>query len=283
MENKALRFNQGKLRIELVPTSAIEGIASILTYGANKYTVKNEDGSIKVRGDNNWRSGLLWSGVLSSMKRHIAAFERGEDLDKESGLYHIDHAMCNLSFIREFYRTHPEMDDRLHTYLHRPKIALDVDNVICDWTKAWGEEFNLCPRPDCWHFSYDNGKRFGMPKEDLEAFYRKIPRQIDPKDLPFEPHCYVTARSIDEELTKKWIEDNGFPTAPVYTVPFGASKVDIVKKSGADMVIDDSYANFVELNNAGICCLLYDAPHNRRYDVGYKRVMNFEDFKQRFL
>ena len=34
----------------------------------------------------------------------------------------------------------------------------------------------------------------------------------------------------------------------------------------------DSFENFVELNNAGICCFLFDAPHNRRYYVGYKRI-----------
>lgn len=38
-----------------------------------------------------------------------------------------------------------------------------------------------------------------------------------------------------------------------------------------------NYKNFVELNNAGICCYLYDAPHNRRYNVGHKRLFSLKD------
>ena len=67
------------------------------------------------------------------------------------------------------------------------------------------------------------------------------------------------------------------------TVGLGKSKVDVLKEAGIDMFIDDRYENFVELNKNGICCFLMDMPHNRRYDVGYKRIYGFDDFKQRFL
>ena len=39
----------------------------------------------------------------------------------------------------------------------------------------------------------------------------------------------------------------------------------------------ERFKNFVELNNAGICCFLFDAPHNRRYDVGYKRIKSLSE------
>jgi len=41
--------------------------------------------------------------------------------------------------------------------------------------------------------------------------------------------------------------------------------------------VDDRFENFVELNNAGICCFLFDAPHNTRYDVGYKRIKSLSE------
>ncbi len=221
--------------------------------------------------------------MIASVERHIRAFKQGEDFDFDLKTKHLANAAWGLMGILEYYRIRPEFDDRQHRYLRRPKIALDIDNVICDWTKGWGEKWEISTRPTSWQFSYKNGERFGMLKEDLEQLYRDMPRQIEPSDLPFEPHCYVTARSICPELTKKWIEDTGFPCAPLYVVPFGASKVEKVKESGADWVIDDSFANFTELNNAGICTFLYDAPHNHRYEVGYKRLKDFEDFKTRFL
>ncbi len=42
---------------------------------------------------------------------------------------------------------------------------------------------------------------------------------------------------------------------------------------------DDKYETFVEMNKAGILCFLYDAPHNQRYDVGFKRIKNLSELK----
>jgi len=53
--------------------------------------------------------------------------------------------------------------------------------------------------------------------------------------------------------------------------------VDVAMKSGIEIYVDDRYENFVELNNAGICCFLFDAPHNRRYQVGFKRIYSLSE------
>ncbi len=294
------RYNKGKNRVELIPTRPLELIGDVYTKGAHKYTVYEkpdgsyvsgkdiplaECGTYKVveDGSNNWRKGLHWTEAIGSVQRHINAFKNGEDIDPELQTYHLANAAWGLLALLEFYKTHPELDDRQHNYLKRPRIGIDIDNVICDWTKGWGEYHGLPTRPAAWQFHYGNRDKFGMPKEELEALYKTLPRQCEPHELPFEPCAYLTARSVDPELTKQWLEEHGFPTAPVYTVPFGTSKVEVAKQAGIDWFIDDSMDNFVELNNAGICCFLYDAPHNQRYDVGYKRVKDFADFKQRFL
>lgn len=266
----ALRYNEGKPRYDLLESYALEQLVKVFTAGSKKYA------------DRNWEKGMSWSKMIASLKRHLAAFEKGEDFDPETGLSHMSHCAWNAMGLVSYTKLYPEGDDRPHNYLTNKRIGLDIDNVICDWTKGWGQHHSITERPACWHFSYENSQRFAN-KEMLNDLFSKLPRQIEPEELPFEPVAYVTARSIDESITKKWLEDNGFPCVPVYTVPFGASKVEMIKKAGIEWFIDDSFQNFVELNNAGICCFLYTAPHNERFNVGYKRIKDFKDFKERFL
>lgn len=266
MKEEGLRFNEGKLRVDLVPPSAITGIAEVLGFGAQKYA------------PNNWKKGMAWSKVSSSLQRHLLAFLEGEDRDKESGLLHIDHVLCNAAFLKEYYKICPQFDDRNQNYLNRPKIGLDIDEVLCNWIEPWCEKFGY-ERPCAWNFSYANGQHFKelMESGDFDDFFANLPRLIDPKDIPFEPHCYVTSRSVPVSVTETWLQKNGFPTAPVYCVGFGESKVEVAKKSGLDIFVDDRYENFLELNKAGICTYLWDSPHNQRYDVGYKRIKSLKE------
>lgn len=97
------RYNNGKPRMGLLDMEALTGLAEVLTFGANKYAA------------NNWRKGLPTTNILDSMLRHIAAIQRGEDVDPESGLAHIDHVGCNWMFLSNYFK-HPELykglDDR---------------------------------------------------------------------------------------------------------------------------------------------------------------------------
>jgi hypothetical protein len=267
-EEKGLRFNNGKTRHDLVPAFAQEQYAKVISAGSVKYLPRN------------WEKGMEWTTVMASMKRHILAIERGEDYDPETGLLHSAHVMCNAAFLTEYYRIYPQGDDRPHKYLSMPRIGLDVDDVICDFIPAFMERFGL-QEPTNWSWSYGNSARFKELAEDPNAitdFYLKLKPKCDPLSLPFEPHCYITSRSIpSEDTTRQWIEQNGFACKPVYTVPFGASKVEVARNAGIDIFVDDKYENFVELNRAGICCYLFDAPHNQRYDVGHKRLYALSD------
>jgi hypothetical protein len=271
--DKGLRYNVGKTRHDLVPAFAQEQYARVLTKGAEKYA------------DRNWEKGMQWSKVLESMKRHVLAFERGEDYDPETGCLHMAHVMCNAAFLTEYYKIFPQGDNRPHEYLRRPKIGLDIDEVLCDWVGGWqkyfGKHNTIDDRPTCWNFDYTTSGRFkSLPKEVLEELYINLPVKISPSDIPFEPHCYITSRSVPVELTKQWLQKNGFSTAPVYSIGFGESKIDVAKSSGLEVYVDDRFENFVELNNAGICTFLMDAPHNQRYNVGYKRIYSLKDLIQ---
>lgn len=264
-KNKALRFNQGKLRYDLIPEFAEQELVRVLTYGATKYA------------PNNWKKGFEWTSVEASLKRHLSEWKKGEDIDPESNCYHMAHVMTNAAYLLEFYKIYPQGDNRDHPYLRRAKIGLDIDEVLADWVGHWtryhGQEV-----PETWNFDRDIKAKFESLKDDKE-FWLSIPLKTKPSQLFFEPHCYITSRSIPVEWTQEWLDKNGFPATKVYSVNLDQSKVQVAKESGIDIFVDDRFENFVELNRAGICCYLFDAPHNKRYDVGHKRIYSISDLK----
>lgn len=270
------RFDEGKIRHELMPAYAINELAKAYTMGALKYS------------PHNWRKGMKWSRVIDSLKRHLNAIERGEDYDgtkgvmKEgkSGLLHAAHVAWNAITLLEYYHIYPQGDDRQHAYLNTNKIGLDIDEVLCNFTYGWHKRWEDTPHtPTTWYYDRKMKERMEeMGKTgELETFYLGLKPKISSEDLPFEPHCYVTARPVNTVITEKWLDMHGYPQRPVYTVPLGKSKVDIIKKSGIDIFVDDSFSNFIELNKEGICTFLWDAPHNQRYQVGYKRIKNLNE------
>lgn len=261
MKEEGLRYNEGKLRFDLLHPVAQEGIVKVLTRGAIKYEPRN------------WEKGMSWTSVIASLKRHLNAFERGEDYDPETGLLHIDHLQCNAHFLSAYYRIAPQYDDRRS--FSRLKIGLDVDEVLADWVGHW-TKYHGQEVPETWNFDRNITAKFNLLKDDKE-FWMSIPVKTSPAEINFEPHCYITSRSIPKSWTEEWLDRNGFPTMPVYSVGIGESKIDVAKKSGIDIFVDDRYENFVELNDAGICCFLFDAPHNRRYEVGYRRIKSLKE------
>jgi len=274
----AARFNQGKTRFGLISDIALRDIAEVYTKGAAKYTKHQDDDPSKpliLDGSVNWKKGLKWLDVMESVQRHIQAFKEGEDFDPEMGTKHLANAAWGLMAILEYYHTHPELDNRHHFYLHTPKIGLDIDEVLADFVGGVMERVEDMKRSTFWHDPRINDIFPQLVNDD--EFWLGLKVKTWPSKLLFEPHCYITSRPIDVALTKKWLVDNGFPDRPVYSIGHNQSKVHVAKESGVEIFVDDRFDNFVELNKAGICTYLFDAPHNQRYNVGHKRIKDLSE------
>lgn len=263
--HKGLRYNSGKLRYDLLHTKALEGITRVMTKGAEKYE------------DRNWEIGMAWSTTIQSLERHLAAFKSGEDFDKETGELHVDHLQCNAHFLSTFYHTYPQGDDR-DLWFKRPlkKVFLDIDGIVADFEKHFLEYLNL-PK----HSSTDwNDYRFRdnfIKIQNDGKFWNGIPSLINPLDLDYPIAGYVTARPISNDITSKWLDQNGFPKGELINVGMCVSKVEALKGK-CDVFIDDSIYNFIELQNAGITCFLMTRSHNKKYEVGMKRVDSVKEF-----
>lgn len=88
-----------KVRMDLLDPLALEGLAAVLTFGAKKYA------------SHNWRGGINLSRVFGALLRHTFSILRGEYIDPESGLPHIDHVGCCWMFASNFMKTRPDLDD----------------------------------------------------------------------------------------------------------------------------------------------------------------------------
>lgn len=248
---------------ELAPPFAQEQYAKVLTFGAKKYS------------PHNWERGMKWSRIIGAIKRHTLAIERGEDYDQETGLLHSAHLMCEAGFLTEYYKIFPHGDDRENEIMRGYRIGLDIDDVLSDFCPAFCKRYGL-EEPKFWMFDRDIAKKFDELAQDRE-FWTSLPVKTAPDSLPFEPVCYITSRKIPKEWTEEWIDRNGFARVPVYQVGIDGSKVEVAQKARLDIFVDDRFENFAELTNAGIFTYLFDAPHNRRYDVGHRRIYSLKD------
>ena len=88
--DQSAKADAGKPRLSLVPPAAVEETAKVREYGCRKYPEGGRD---------NWRNVTIDRHFEAAL-RHIwkAANDYGK-IDPESGLMHVSHALCDLSFV----------------------------------------------------------------------------------------------------------------------------------------------------------------------------------------
>ena len=96
----AKHFDDGKPDLSLIPSVAEEAMARAMMYGTNKY------------GRYNYCNGHEAGKLIASAKRHLSAWYNGEENDKESGVSHLGHAMCNIAMLLRQIELGTMKDDR---------------------------------------------------------------------------------------------------------------------------------------------------------------------------
>ena len=87
MTASGIKYDSEKPKMNLLPPKAIVEISKVLTFGAEKYDAEN------------WRKlDDLQNRYTAGALRHIFAHMDGEELDPETNLSHLAHAMCCLLF-----------------------------------------------------------------------------------------------------------------------------------------------------------------------------------------
>lgn len=98
----------GKPRWDLMSPVLLNGIARVLTFGANKYA------------DRNWEKGIKFGRVFAALMRHLWAWWGGELTDPETGESHLYHAGCCLMFLAHFE------DGEYEVFDDRPSVDKDA-------------------------------------------------------------------------------------------------------------------------------------------------------------
>ena len=99
-----------KIRLELAPPELLFAVGAVLTFGAKKYA------------DRNWELGMSWGRVFGALMRHLWAWWGGKgpttksfifgDLDLETGMSHLWHAGCCITFLIAYEERGVGTDDR---------------------------------------------------------------------------------------------------------------------------------------------------------------------------
>lgn len=295
-KTEARRYNTGKLRYALLPHRPIRDLVEVYTKGAHKYTIyENDNGDIIYGKDipfeesaglrvvddgaDNWRRGQPWTKSMESVKRHIAAWDMGEDMDSDLGTHHLANAAWGLLALLEYNYTKKELDDREKNLIGFKKFGLDIDSVLSDFTPHFLSYLGLDPAPATHWNDPRLAANFHKITND-KNFWLEMPILNGPDKLIFEPSCYITARSVPAEWTSEWLDRNGYPKAKVISIGRYDSKVNAAKEMGIEAFLDDKFENCVELNQAGIQCYMLTAEHNTKYGNLSMRVNTIGEFNK---
>ena len=105
--------------VALLDPGWVEGVARVLGYGAHKYAPWN------------WLKGKELSRDAGAALRHLLARARGEELDPESGLPHLDHAAACVLIVHVTQTRGTGKDDR------RPRVPSHT-NAMKSRGGRWG-------------------------------------------------------------------------------------------------------------------------------------------------
>lgn len=170
--------------------------------------------------------------------------------------------------------------------------SLDIDDTIADFSGHILQYFDVPDKSDV--VMYDDCRIMSRASQWWKDrnFWLTMPRMEDPSMWRIKPSCYLTARSIDEEITKEWLRINKFPDAPLIATKGKIKKASILNVTDEnpfknipliDYHLDDNVNEFEDINcfcDHTICCLR-DFSFNRSVNTDL-RVNSVYHFLQKY-
>lgn len=85
-----IKYDGDKPDFSLLPTGPLEDLVRVYMFGCRKYE------------KDNWRRGFDFSRIWAAAQRHMLAWKEGEDIDPESAINHLAHAMWGMMTLLYF-------------------------------------------------------------------------------------------------------------------------------------------------------------------------------------
>ena len=128
------KYDSEKPKLHLLPPKAVIEVGKVLTFGAAKYDPEN------------WKKVPdLQNRYTSAALRHIFAHMDGEELDPETSLSHLAHAMCCLLFKLEIELENAKIEEEkpreTDSAEHTARDQSFESDILTD--KAYNEEGSM--------------------------------------------------------------------------------------------------------------------------------------------
>lgn len=146
-------------------------------------------------------------------------------------------------------------------------IGLDLDGTVVAFAPGFIEKARELGIP--YHDHHTEWRKWSADGEMEESFFKmwghlednwEFWANLDPLEkayVPYEVTAYVTSRSsAPEGVGEYWIEDNGFPPAPVFRVGEADNKIDRLTwinegpNESLDVFVDDKAATVRQIHTA---------------------------------
>lgn len=147
--------------------------------------------------------------------------------------------------------------------MRRLRIGLDIDDCLADFWGAYCEYFNTKENPRMLEDNIITKNVQQILSKDRDFWLN-----LEVVNIPdFIPTLYCTKRVNNKEWTRKWLQMNGFPSAPIYQMVYQhGNKADMIKGK-IDVFVDDSVSNVMKCQKSGVPALIYHTSRSEDFPM----------------